>query len=293
MEQTINSGFTWRITNNHWGTCSFMLSFMVVTTILFTHTTFLWATCCLICFITIVKPFLTGILTTVHTVYLIWKKGSRRVWSIDRGCLLLHGTWSHLWYIQRSVNSHSLICISHWTYEIEYCLLFLSFHMYSCSLHFSDCFKTNNGRDYDGSWSHTKSGKTCQAWSSQYPHSHGFPSLPKNYCRNPDGEDGPWCYTTNFRTRWELCGIPKCGKVFLVEWLLALIIKKGIDYLSRTFWFQYVWILCTAYKDRIFCHCTGSSMNLSNIVYINNLLFISYLLGREQMVWLDLMDEKV
>ena len=42
-------------------------------TILFTHTTFLWATCCLKCFITIVKPFLTLILTTVHSVYLIWK----------------------------------------------------------------------------------------------------------------------------------------------------------------------------------------------------------------------------
>jgi hypothetical protein len=32
---------------------------MVFTTILFTHTTFLWATCCLISFIPIVKPFLT------------------------------------------------------------------------------------------------------------------------------------------------------------------------------------------------------------------------------------------
>jgi hypothetical protein len=29
------------------------------------------------------------------------------------GCLLLHGTWSHLWYIQRSVYAHSLICISY------------------------------------------------------------------------------------------------------------------------------------------------------------------------------------
>jgi hypothetical protein len=87
-------------------------NFMTVTTILFTHTTFLWATCCLICFITIVKLFLTLILTTIHTVYLIWKKGSRRVWSIVRGCLLLHCTWSNLWYIQRSVYAHSLICKS-------------------------------------------------------------------------------------------------------------------------------------------------------------------------------------
>jgi hypothetical protein len=79
-------------------------NFMVVTMIWFTHTTFLWATCCLICFITIVKPLLTLILTTLHTVYLIWKKGSRRVLSMDRGCLLLHDTWSHLWYIHKSVS---------------------------------------------------------------------------------------------------------------------------------------------------------------------------------------------
>ena len=34
-------------------------NFMVVITILFAHITFLWAACCLICFIPIVKPFLT------------------------------------------------------------------------------------------------------------------------------------------------------------------------------------------------------------------------------------------
>jgi hypothetical protein len=100
---------------------------IVVTTILFTHTTFLVATCCLTRFIAIVKPFLILVFTTVHTVYLIWKKGSRRVWSIDRGYSLLHGTWSHLWYIQRSVYAHSLIYISYRTYEIEYCSIFLSF----------------------------------------------------------------------------------------------------------------------------------------------------------------------
>jgi hypothetical protein len=43
----------------------------------------------------------------------------------QKGCLLLHGTWSHLWYIQRSVCTHSLICISFRTYEIDYCSLFI------------------------------------------------------------------------------------------------------------------------------------------------------------------------
>jgi hypothetical protein len=105
---------------------------MVVTTILFAHTTFLWATCCLTCFIPIVKPFLTLILTTVRTVYLIWKQDSRRVWPVNRGCLLLHGTWSHLWYLQRWVYAPSLICISNRSYEIDYCSLFLSFHQLVC-----------------------------------------------------------------------------------------------------------------------------------------------------------------
>ena len=32
----------------------------------------------------------------------------------------------------------------------------------------------------------------CQAWASTTPHNHGFTSLEENYCRNPDGEPGPW-----------------------------------------------------------------------------------------------------
>ena len=28
-----------------------------------------------------------------------------------------------------------------------------------------------------------------------------------NFCRNPDGETGPWCYPATVDTRWELCGV--------------------------------------------------------------------------------------
>jgi hypothetical protein len=63
------------------------------------------------------------ILTADCSVYLIWTTdfdywflrliwGARRVRPVGRGCLLLHGTWSHLWYIRRSLYAHSLICIS-------------------------------------------------------------------------------------------------------------------------------------------------------------------------------------
>ena len=80
------------------------------------------------------------------------------------------------------------------------------------------CYK-GNGADYRGGARVTTSGRECQAWASNTPHSHGFADettiathgLDSNYCRNPDGEPAPWCYTTNQSTRWELCGqIPTC-----------------------------------------------------------------------------------
>ncbi|XP_067855110.1 hepatocyte growth factor-like protein [Heptranchias perlo] len=76
----------------------------------------------------------------------------------------------------------------------------------------------NKGVTYRGSISRTKSGKTCQHWSSNVPHEHRnspsqFPEkgLDLNYCRNPDNDqNGPWCYTTDWNTRLEECGIIRC-----------------------------------------------------------------------------------
>ncbi|XP_051020199.1 plasminogen [Acomys russatus] len=74
-----------------------------------------------------------------------------------------------------------------------------------------------NGEHYEGKISKTVSGLDCQAWDSQSPHAHGylpskFPSknLKVNYCRNPDGELRPWCFTTDPNKRWEYCDIPRC-----------------------------------------------------------------------------------
>uniref|UniRef100_A0A0G2K6S8 Plasminogen n=2 Tax=Rattus norvegicus TaxID=10116 RepID=A0A0G2K6S8_RAT len=74
------------------------------------------------------------------------------------------------------------------------------------------------GENYRGTVSVTASGKTCQRWSEQTPHRHNrtpenFPckNLEENYCRNPDGETAPWCYTTDSQLRWEYCEIPSCG----------------------------------------------------------------------------------
>ena len=91
------------------------------------------------------------------------------------------------------------------------------------------CRSTTLGKEYTGTLAVTREGKTCQAWSSQYPHSHtrnnpaSFPDADldeaSNYCRNPDNESkGPWCYTTDSSARWEFCDVPFCeptlGKIF-------------------------------------------------------------------------------
>ncbi|XP_078679195.1 uncharacterized protein LOC144914856 [Branchiostoma floridae x Branchiostoma belcheri] len=61
----------------------------------------------------------------------------------------------------------------------------------------------------------------CQYWTSQYPHAHNhtpeaYPSagLERNYCRNPDGKDRPWCYTNNATIMWMYCDdVFACGEL--------------------------------------------------------------------------------
>ncbi|XP_035003919.1 hepatocyte growth factor a isoform X1 [Hippoglossus stenolepis] len=80
------------------------------------------------------------------------------------------------------------------------------------------------GTDYRGTTSVTPEGVTCQRWDSQFPHNHSFlpqnfkcnlcvchRDLRENYCRNPDGADYPWCFTTDPKQRKANCTqIPRC-----------------------------------------------------------------------------------
>ncbi|XP_034546995.1 tissue-type plasminogen activator isoform X1 [Notolabrus celidotus] len=86
---------------------------------------------------------------------------------------------------------------------------------------YHECVK-GTGLSYRGTKSVTKSGSRCLPWDS--------PALKRkvnnawksealeqglgshSFCRNPDGDVGPWCHTyKNMQLSWELCDIPKCS----------------------------------------------------------------------------------
>lgn len=77
-----------------------------------------------------------------------------------------------------------------------------------------ECLTETLGLDYVGAISTTITGRTCQHWKKQSPHAHRFYNVGDghNYCRNPDREAKPWCYTTDKDKRWEYCDIPLCSK---------------------------------------------------------------------------------
>ena len=87
------------------------------------------------------------------------------------------------------------------------------------------CRENTPGRTYIGQLNTTETGRVCQQWSSNTPHTvyasftdNGFPDgnseAAENYCRNPDKDwlDGVWCYTTDPNMRWDSCDVPECGE---------------------------------------------------------------------------------
>jgi len=74
-----------------------------------------------------------------------------------------------------------------------------------------------NQADYRGFSNVTASGRQCQEWSSQVPHAHKYSpedrpqaGLEGNRCRNPDGSQMAWCFTTDPNQRREYCNVDDC-----------------------------------------------------------------------------------
>ena len=91
----------------------------------------------------------------------------------------------------------------------------------------SNCF-LDKGKRYRGKMNITKSGKKCVNWNKiPYLNNISFPSLEKNFCRNPEGYGlKPWCYVNTKNRTWEYCEIKACeGK--------QRCIKNPVKYLRR------------------------------------------------------------
>ncbi|XP_061563618.1 hyaluronan-binding protein 2 [Cololabis saira] len=86
----------------------------------------------------------------------------------------------------------------------------------------NDCYE-DNGETYRGAVSVTEEGETCLDWQSNFILLNGedpFSTYPdfggldyNNHCRNPDGDDKPWCFIKkNKKLQWNYCKVKKCPK---------------------------------------------------------------------------------
>ncbi|XP_044193953.1 hyaluronan-binding protein 2-like isoform X2 [Thunnus albacares] len=92
-----------------------------------------------------------------------------------------------------------------------------------CEVDPNDCYQ-EDGEFYRGMVSVTVDGEDCLDWNSYFvlqkggdPFKEyaGFDGIgPHNYCRNPDGDDQPWCFINkNGTLKWGYCNIKKCSAV--------------------------------------------------------------------------------
>jgi len=126
--------------------------------------------------------------------------------------------------------------LRHWSQFMESKKLFVAYNrLYICDIFtflntvvrllvYSECLATTAGHEYNGTVNTTRSGRSCQPWSSNTPHvvpssytddrfPDGSRSAAENYCRNPDPswDSGVWCYTMDADVEYESCNIPLCN----------------------------------------------------------------------------------
>ena len=125
-------------------------------------------------------------------------------------------TWiSMLWFFDIVKSKPYNLFFTEWIHLLTWHTLVL---LHYCVPDKSSCDHVDIS-GYSGTVSVTTTGRTCQRWDSQSPHSHfyGASDLPdttlteaSNYCRSV-GDVWPWCYTTDLDERYEFCKLPDIG----------------------------------------------------------------------------------
>ncbi|XP_020635563.3 factor VII-activating protease isoform X1 [Pogona vitticeps] len=89
-----------------------------------------------------------------------------------------------------------------------------------CEIGSQDCFE-GNGHTYRGNVSGTVLQKTCLQWNSHHLLDNSYNAFMEdanfydlgdhNYCRNPDGDEKPWCFVkVNNKLKWDFCDVSPC-----------------------------------------------------------------------------------
>ncbi len=107
-----------------------------------------------------------------------------------------------------------------------------------------ECYNRPGGFDYRGHLNIGISGRQCQRWESQHPHSHTMNSAwlgvsdladAENYCRTPGQSERPWCYTVDPEVRWEYCDLPVCPSSGVISALYSVCCTRS-NFVFLQFW---------------------------------------------------------
>ncbi|XP_060624430.2 hyaluronan-binding protein 2 isoform X3 [Anolis sagrei] len=113
-----------------------------------------------------------------------------------------------------------------------------------CEIGTEDCFE-ENGITYRGNVSQTILHKTCLHWNShrlleknynafmEHADYHGLGD--HNFCRNPDGDERPWCFITTInKLKWDFCDISPCPASELSKNIALSTTSPTVDNMPRT-----------------------------------------------------------
>mmetsp|Transcript_59842 Transcript_59842/g.142551 ORF Transcript_59842/g.142551 Transcript_59842/m.142551 type:complete len:923 (-) Transcript_59842:163-2931(-) len=159
---------------------------------------------------------------------------------------------------------------------------------------------TGDGEDYRGGQTYTRTGRRCQAWSSNTPHTTLYnptlypdADLESNYCRNPGGDARTiWCYTTDADQYWESCqplGVLRgeCINGYEVE---SEDMRKALEICAYIIWaIAGIWVIfiCCMYK-RIKLAIAINKVAAQFVYNTPSVLFVPVIQGLIAVIWIIL-----